>query len=376
LSNNGLEAKPRMEIVEARPRMEIVRDKNAVGPAMAQLNSAMDKFNVSSNSIAGKAKDFYVGEWKDGIISLSDVATKISEAIKLGRIPEQEPNSGSIDTTNPPAVATSNTAKKGTMFKTNNEFIDKISPGALLGYQQGGILPSLTMAQAILESGWGKSSIGNNIFGIKAGDNWKGLKQFVGTNEEINGVMQKQQAWFRDYATIDESILDHTKILQNSRYSAVKLAKDYKEAAWAVSKAGYATDSTYAPQLIDIIEQNNLSRFDKSYATGGIIDNPQIARMGEQAPNFPEYVIPTNPVYRNRAADLIKRAAGDVGVSVGETVGGLTVNVDTDSGEVVSNLQTITGKLEELIGVMRGGKPTFMPERRASVASTNVRNYI
>jgi hypothetical protein len=74
----------------------------------------------------------------------------------------------------------------------------------------------------------------------------------------------------------------------------------------------------------------------------------------------------------------VKQAANDVGVSLGGNLdSGLVVNVDTDSGEVVINLKTITGKLEELIGVIKGTpKMGRNPERVPSIASTNMRNYI
>jgi lysozyme len=135
-----------------------------------------------------------------------------------------------------------------------DEFIARILPGALEAYRKYNILPSLTLAQSALESNWGKSGIGNNLFGIKATSSWTGKKQYVWTTEYMDGKPIKVQDWFRDYDSIDDSILDHAKLLSYSRYKPVREAKDYKEACYRVQQCGYATDIAYAQKLISIIE--------------------------------------------------------------------------------------------------------------------------
>lgn len=141
-------------------------------------------------------------------------------------------------------------------------FIDKIKNGAIAGHKKYGVLPSLTISQAILETGWGKASIGNNIFGIKANASWKGKTQVVRTHEFINGKKIYVDAKFRDYNSIEESLEDRFRLLSNSRYKKVVQAKNYKEGAKELYKAGYATDPQYANKLIRIIEQNKLYEFD------------------------------------------------------------------------------------------------------------------
>lgn len=148
------------------------------------------------------------------------------------------------------------------MASVQKSFINKIVPGALKAYQTYNILPSLTMAQAILESAWGKSAIGNNLFGIKVTNSWKGKKQLITTTEYVNGVKTKVKAYFRDYDSIDDSILDHSKILSLARYKPVRQAKDYIEACRQVQKCGYATDPAYATKLINIIRANCLNQYD------------------------------------------------------------------------------------------------------------------
>lgn len=150
----------------------------------------------------------------------------------------------------------------GPISKNTQEFISKVLGGAISGFKKYGVLPSLTLAQAILESGSGKHAIGNNIFGIKAGSLWNGLKQYVMTHEYVNGVKQMQKSFFRDYNSVDASIEDHARLLTNNRYANVLRASDYKTAAYAVHKAGYATDPKYPNKLIEIIERYGLNKYD------------------------------------------------------------------------------------------------------------------
>jgi flagellum-specific peptidoglycan hydrolase FlgJ/murein DD-endopeptidase MepM/ murein hydrolase activator NlpD len=158
--------------------------------------------------------------------------------------------------------------------ESDNAFINSIAPGAIETYQKYNILPSITIAQAILESGWGKKKIGNNVFGIKAGSNWKGKTQTAVTQEYRNGNWVSETATFRDYDSIADSILDHAALVGTApRYEAVRNAKDYKEAAHALQQAGYATDPKYAQKLINIIEQNGLAEYDKEQ--GGNISHEE-----------------------------------------------------------------------------------------------------
>jgi len=96
------------------------------------------------------------------------------------------------------------------------EFISLIKEGALKGFREYRILPSLTIAQVILESGWGSSQLavtGKNLFGIKAFSNWRGDKISLLTKEWYNGQEQIVNANFRAYGSFNESIVDHSKLL-------------------------------------------------------------------------------------------------------------------------------------------------------------------
>lgn len=142
-------------------------------------------------------------------------------------------------------------------------FINLIKQGSIEAYKEYGIWPSLTIAQAILETAWGRSSIGNNIFGIKADSKWTGKTKTVRTHEYVNGKKVYIDAKFRDYDSIEESIRDRSKFLSTPRYKKVLTAPNYKVAAAEIHKAGYATDPAYTKKLTDIIEQNQLHLIDK-----------------------------------------------------------------------------------------------------------------
>lgn len=146
-------------------------------------------------------------------------------------------------------------------------FIKEIGPLASADMRESGILASLTLAQAILESGWGVSAlsvIGNALFGIKAGASWTGKVYDADTNECYDGkTFEKVRAVFRAYESWADSIRDHSLLLTgNARYSAVVGERDYKAACHAIQAAGYATDPQYAEKLIQIIETNGLTAYD------------------------------------------------------------------------------------------------------------------
>ena len=143
------------------------------------------------------------------------------------------------------------------------KFINSLIEGAISAYKKYGVLPSLTIAQAIEESGWGKSPIANNIFGMKAGSGWTGKKVKRWTYEQKkNGKYIRVKDWFRAYDSIAESVEDHAKLLTIPRYKRVIQSKNYKEACKAVKDCGYATSLTYTPKLLNIVEKYGLYQWD------------------------------------------------------------------------------------------------------------------
>ncbi|NVY97013.1 SH3 domain-containing protein [Lactobacillus sp. DCY120] len=144
-------------------------------------------------------------------------------------------------------------------------FLAAIKEGALEGWRQYGILPSITAAQAILESYWGQSQLatdGHNLFGIKG--QYEGQSITYPTREYVNGKYITIQAQFRKYPDWASSIIDHGYFLNvNSRYANLIRETDYRRVAQLLSQDGYATDPNYAQSLINFIETYNLQAWDK-----------------------------------------------------------------------------------------------------------------
>lgn len=148
----------------------------------------------------------------------------------------------------------------------NQAFINQIAPGATAAYKQTGVFASVTIAQAILESGWGRSGLtvrANNLFGIKCYGGWEGEVCTMPTREVVKGKNISVNADFRKYPDLAASILDHAKFLkENPRYHAAFSCKDPICFASAIAKAGYATDPHYANLLSALINQYNLVQYD------------------------------------------------------------------------------------------------------------------
>lgn len=113
------------------------------------------------------------------------------------------------------------------------------------------------VAQAALESAWGKASIGHNIFGIKADDSWKGPKLLRRTAEQMpDGSVYYVDAFFRDYPDFRACIADHFAFLTaNSRYRSAGVFDAHNDRGYfeALQRAGYATDVRYADKLMTMI---------------------------------------------------------------------------------------------------------------------------
>ena len=153
------------------------------------------------------------------------------------------------------------------MTQEQKKFIERVGALAAADMQKSGVLASLTIAQAILESGWGKSGLtvkGNALFGIKAGTSWTGAVYSGKTQECYDGVtFTTVTGLFRAYGSWAESVADHSDLLScNARYKAVIGERDYKAACRAIAAAGYATDPKYADKLVQIIETYALTAYD------------------------------------------------------------------------------------------------------------------
>lgn len=145
-------------------------------------------------------------------------------------------------------------------------FLNKVAAGVKDCWTKYQILPSVVLAQAILESGWGtsdKALKANNLFGIKANSDWSGPTVTLPTKEHVNGKWITIDAKWRKYGSWADCLVDHAAFLSKPRYKAIIGNTDYKSVCKELQKAGYATDPTYASKLIGVIESNKLTKYDE-----------------------------------------------------------------------------------------------------------------
>ncbi|AGU51424.1 peptidoglycan hydrolase FlgJ [Variovorax paradoxus B4] len=144
-----------------------------------------------------------------------------------------------------------------------DSFVQRMGGSAQVASAASGVPAPLILAQAALESGWGKREIraddgtqSFNLFGIKADRSWKGPVVETTTTEYVDGEPQRVRAKFRAYGSYDEAFTDYARfITRNPRYANVLAADTPAEAAHGLQKAGYATDPQYGQKLVRIMQK-------------------------------------------------------------------------------------------------------------------------
>jgi flagellar protein FlgJ len=140
-------------------------------------------------------------------------------------------------------------------------FVRALAPHAQAAADKLGVSVRALLAQAALETGWGKhlprsgdGSSSNNLFGIKAGSGWDGAKVSVPTLEYEDGVAVRKRDNFRAYDSPSQSFADYARMLvDNPRYAnALGQGENIAGFAHALSRGGYATDPSYASKLTAI----------------------------------------------------------------------------------------------------------------------------
>jgi flagellar protein FlgJ len=157
-------------------------------------------------------------------------------------------------------------------------FVQSIWPHAQKAAAELGVPAKALVAQAALETGWGRRLAGkqgassNNLFGIKAGSSWDGDSINVATTEYSNGVRHGERANFRAYGSAADSFADYTRLLGNDRYAAARgTGQDTHRFANALQRAGYATDPHYAAKLTAIANGSTISRALANLPGGGAV---------------------------------------------------------------------------------------------------------
>lgn len=162
-------------------------------------------------------------------------------------------------------VDSASAATGKTRFRTRQEFVDTMMPMAEAAAKRLGVDPKYLVAQAALETGWGKHMVkqadgsnSNNLFGIKS-HGWDGGSAAAVTQEFVNGKAVKETEKFRTYDSFADSFHDYVNFLQsNDRYDkALSTSGNSERFMQGLQQAGYATDPQYARKVIQIARNMN-----------------------------------------------------------------------------------------------------------------------
>lgn len=153
------------------------------------------------------------------------------------------------------------------MTNEQREFIEKIAGYVKRFAPEYGIrVCSPIIAQAIIESGWGKSKLAavyNNYFGLKCGSKWTGPRALLMTAEECDGIAVPAMDAFRAYGSMEEGVRGYFDFIQLDRYKALKDASTPREYLETIQAAGYATNSSYVELTMAIVNQYELTKYDE-----------------------------------------------------------------------------------------------------------------
>ncbi len=156
-------------------------------------------------------------------------------------------------------------------IQSAEEFVRRLHPYAEQAAKELGVEPKVILAQAALETGWGRSLIKNsngsnsfNLFNIKADKAWQGKQAQVATLEFDQGIPKKVNAGFRSYDSFKESFRDYVDFIKsNPRYGdALKKAGNAEQYMHELQRAGYATDPKYADKVMSIYQGNTMAEFE------------------------------------------------------------------------------------------------------------------
>ncbi|WPB57735.1 flagellar assembly peptidoglycan hydrolase FlgJ [Xylophilus sp. GOD-11R] len=191
-----------------------------------------------------------------GLSAMIEKQLMAQSGLKPGTLPPSTLSLGAVNGAKP-ANATSATAPVKT-GSAQGDFVARLGDAAATVSEESGIPANFMLGQAGHETGWGKhlirnkdGSSANNLFGVKAGGDWKGKVAEVTTTEYINGQPRKVVAKFRAYESAEDSFRDYAKLINESpRYANARQKTDSAHAyATELKRAGYATDPAYASKL-------------------------------------------------------------------------------------------------------------------------------
>jgi flagellar protein FlgJ len=199
-------------------------------------------------------------------VPTAEVPAKISEVKAVAAPTEvkqvEQPMNKPAPAFKPEAVEAE---KEQETFSSPEDFMKKLWASAKHAASLIGASPELLLAQAALETNWGKNIIPDgkdtsthNLFNVKAGSGWNNKVATIKTLEEKDGVIAKEKSNFRSYASFKESFMDYVNLLKkNDRYSeSVSKAGNPEQFTSALQSAGYATDQNYANKIMKIFSSH------------------------------------------------------------------------------------------------------------------------
>lgn len=282
---------------------------SAVASTAIQASSAAESATAAASSVSAASSSNAVQS--AAATQTSDAASSASQAAAA---------------TTTVAAANTDTASNqvdlSSLYFSSNaksqNFIESVAQGAINGWTKYGVLPSVTVAQAILESGWGQSALStqaHNLFGIKG--SYNGQYVTMQTREVYNGQSYYIYDNFRKYANNSESVEDHGNFLySNSRYANLLGDQSYASVARKLQADGYATDPSYASSLIKLVEMYNLTQLDN------------IAFSGKQP------VINNKNDYNYSNSGNADSSNGYYTVQSGDTLSGIALKFSTTSSKL------------------------------------------
>ncbi len=239
---------------------------------LKSMRAAVPKSELSSNSQTEMYTEMLDQQWAQ---SLAGKGIGLAEQLTRqlgGHTPQQPPELNAATSTFldlPPTRPSPFEAwkRREVSGADNNQpdhvqaFIARLSEPAQKAARSSGVPAELILAQAALETDWGRRTIttaqgadSHNLFGIKAGGQWQGATTQVMTTEYTDAEAQKQLEAFRVYPSDDAAFNDYARLMRSRPgYAAVRNANDAPQAAIALQQGGYATDPRYAQKLISVM---------------------------------------------------------------------------------------------------------------------------
>ncbi|PRA26793.1 flagellar assembly peptidoglycan hydrolase FlgJ [Pseudomonas poae] len=263
---NSAHLDPHAGLKEASKQFEAV----FIQMMLKSMRAAVPKSEMSSNSQTEMYTEMLDQQWAQ---SLSGKGIGLAEQLTRqlsGQTAQQNPELSAATTafldlpTRSPFAAWKRREVSGASSERPDHvqaFIARLSGPAQTAARNSGVPAELILAQAALETDWGRRTIttaqgadSHNLFGIKAGSAWQGATTEVMTTEYSDDAAQKQLEAFRVYPSDDAAFSDYARLMRSRPgYAAVRIATDAPQAAIALQQGGYATDPRYAQKLISVM---------------------------------------------------------------------------------------------------------------------------